>query len=132
VNEADANRLRAALRARKRAELKRIFALVRGHDDGALLAAIAPAKRLAPPRRDALGRELEQILKPILGPASEKADLLVGHMARRHRRKLAIAPNGLADAARRLRGSFSDDEIRAGAKSLVAHLARRHGRETVV
>jgi hypothetical protein len=39
----------------------------------------------------------------------------------------------LADAAHQLRADFSDDQIRAGARSLVAHLAKLYGgRETVV
>jgi hypothetical protein len=39
----------------------------------------------------------------------------------------------LADAARQLRKKFSDDQIRAGAKSLVGQLEELYGdRETVV
>ncbi|MBX9747961.1 MAG: hypothetical protein K2X34_13730, partial [Hyphomonadaceae bacterium] len=82
---------------------------------------------------DPLVRDLEQTLNPILGPAAEKADMLVEHIAKKHKRKLAFAPKGLADAAKQLRGQFTDDQIRAGAKSLVAHLAKLYGeRETVV
>jgi hypothetical protein len=58
---------------------------------------------------------------------------LCEHIARKHRRKLDIEPKGLADAARQLRAKFSDDQIRTGAQSLVAHLAKLYGdRETVV
>lgn len=130
----EAKLLRAALKGRSRPELKKLFALVRAHDDRALLAAAAPAKKKPAKRRtDPLAREIEQTLKPILGPVSEKADMLVEHIAKKHRRKLAIAPKGLADATRQLRGTFSDNQIRAGAKSLVAHLAKLYGgRETVV
>lgn len=126
--------LRALSRGRTRPELKKLFAAVRAHDDKTLLAAIAPAKKRAAKRKgDPLVRELEQTLKPILGPAAEKADMLVEHIAKKHRRKLGIAPKGLADAAKQLRGKFSDDQIRAGAKSLVADLAKLYGdRETVV
>jgi hypothetical protein len=100
-----------------------------------LLAALAPPKkRTAKRKADPLLRDLEQTLKPILGPASEKADLLVEHLAKKHRRKLGITPKGLADAARQLREkNLSDDQIRAGAKGLVAHLAKLYGgQETVV
>jgi hypothetical protein len=127
--------LRAALGKRTRPELKRIFAAIRAHDDRALLAAIAPPKkRTAKRKSDPLVRDLEQALKPILGPSSEKADLLVEHIAKKHRRKLGIVPKGIADAARQLRAKqLSDDDIRAGAKSLVAHLAKLYGdQETVV
>jgi hypothetical protein len=131
----EAKLLRTALGKRTRPELKRIFASVRTHEDRALLAAIAPAKKKAAKRKgDPLVRDLEQTLKPILGPSAEKADLLVEHIAKKHRRKLGIVPKGLADAARQLRAKqLSDDDIRAGAKSLVAHLAKLYGdQETVV
>ena len=124
--------LRATLRGRTAKEAKVLFATIREHGDKTLLAAVRPAKK-KPKRGDPLVRDLEQTLKPILGPASEKADLLVEHIAKKHRRKLAMEPKGLADAARQLRTKFSDDQIRAGAQSLVTHLARLYGdRETVV
>jgi phytoene dehydrogenase-like protein len=124
--------LRAALNRRSPKEAKALFATIREHDDNTLLAALRPAKKKSK-RGDPLVRELELTLKPILGPASEKADLLVEHLAKKHRRKLAIEPKGLADATKRLRTKFSDDQIRAGAQSLVAHLAKLYGdRETVV
>lgn len=126
--------VRAALRGRSRAELKRLFALIRKHDDRVLLAAARPAKKRKAKRAgDSLVRDLEQTLKPIMGPAAEKADLLVEHLAKKHRRKLGFAPKGLADAARQLRTKFSDDQISAGAQSLLAHLSKLYGdRETVV
>lgn len=129
-----AKALRASLRGRSRAELKRLFALVRAHDDRTLLAAaLSPKKKPAKKRGDPLVRELETTLKPIMGPAQEKADMLIEHIAKKHRRKLAMAPKGLADAARQLRAKFTDDQIRAGAQSLMTHLAKLYGdRETVV
>lgn len=127
--------LRTALKGRSRPELKRLFAAVRAHDDRVLLAALTPPKKRAVKRKvDPLVRDLEQTLKPILGPAAEKADLLVEHLAKKHRRKLALAPKGLADAARQLRAKkLSDDQIRAGAKALLAQLSELYGgKETVV
>lgn len=134
IDAAGAKALRAAIKSRSRPELKKAFALVRAHDDRALMAAILPAKKRAAKRKgDPLVRELEQTLKPIMGPAQEKADLLIEHIAKKHRRKLAFQPKGLAEATRQLRTKFSDDQISAGAKSLVAHLAKLYGdRETVV
>ena len=135
LSEDTAKMLRQALRGRSRAELKRLFTAIRAHEDRTLLAALAPAKKSSAKRKsDPLVRDLEQTLKPILGPASEKADLLVEHLAKKHRRKLGITPKGLADAARQLRAkNLSDDQIRAGAKGLVAHLAKLYGgQETVV
>ncbi|MGD9979898.1 MAG: hypothetical protein AB7H66_09300 [Hyphomonadaceae bacterium] len=124
----DAKALRAALGRRSRAELKRLFALVRAHPDRALLAAALPSKKKASKRKpDPLVRELEQTLKPIMGPSHEKADLLVEHIARKYKRKLAYQPKGLADAARQLRTRFSDAQISAGARSLVAKLSKLYG-----
>lgn len=130
----DVKALKALARGRSRAQLKRLFTAVRSHDDRALFAAIAPKKkRTAEKTGDPLVKELEQTLKPILAPAAEKADLLVEHIAKKHRRKLALQPKGLADAAKQLRSKFSDDQIRAGAQSLISHLAKLYGdRETVV
>ncbi len=123
----DAKLLRAALGRRTRAEAKRIFALARTHPDRALLAAALPAKKKPKPKGDPLVRELEQTLKPIMGPAQEKADLLIEHIGKKYKRKLAYEPKGLADATRQLRTKFSDDQISAGAKSLVTQLAKLYG-----
>ena len=132
--DADQRRLmRGLLRKGARAELKRLFALIRAHDDRALLAALAAGKRKLKRPRDPLVRDLELALKPILAPAAEKAEMLVEHLSRRHRRKLAFEGKGLAEAARRCRAvKLSDEQIRAGARTLVANLAKRHGRESVV
>ncbi|MBL8530817.1 MAG: hypothetical protein JNK94_03705 [Hyphomonadaceae bacterium] len=134
LSPADKALLRKALGKRPKTEAKRIFALVRAHNDRTLAAALAPPKKAQAQRAgDPLVRELTQTLRPILGPASEKADLLIEHLAKKHRRKLAYEPKGLAQAARQLRAHFSDDQIRAGAQSLVTHLEKLHSsRETVV
>lgn len=136
LDAAQTKLLRTAFKGRSRAELKKLFALVRSHEDRALLAAALPKKKKTAPKRtgDPLVRELEQTLKPIMGPSAEKADMLIEHIAKKHRRKLGIEPKGLADAAKRLRANkFTDEQIRAGAQSLIAHLAKLYGdRETVV
>lgn len=132
LTPAEAKALRSAIRKLPNAELKAAFALIRTQNDRALLAAIAPAKKRAK-KADPLVRDLEKTLKPIIAPAHEKADLLVEHIAKKHRKKLTFAPKGLADAARQLRAKFSDDQINAGAQSLMAHLTKLYGdRETVV
>ncbi len=82
---------------------------------------------------DPLARDLAVILRPILGPASEKAELLVEHLRTLHKLPPAPPPRGLADAARRLRAQLNADQIRAGARSLVASLEALYcSRETVV
>ncbi|MBI3437405.1 MAG: hypothetical protein HY054_01905 [Proteobacteria bacterium] len=125
--------LRAALKKRSRAELKALFAAVRGADDRTLLAALASPKKL--PRRpgDPLLRSIDQVLKPLMAPGAEKAEMLIEHLAKRHRRKLSSSATGLAAAIRNLRAAnLSDEQILAGAKTLMAQLAKLHGRETVV
>lgn len=125
--------LQTALKQRSRRELKALFATVRSHDDRTLFAALAPGKKKAKRAGDPLVRDLELTLKPLLGPASEKAELLVEHLAKKHRRKFSFEPTGVAAAVRHLRAAdLSDTQISAGAKSLMAHLARLHGCETVV
>ena len=124
--------LKAALKQRTRAELKALFALVRANDDRTLLAALAPPKPKVR-RGDPLVRELEQTLRPILGPAAEKAELLIEFMAKKHRRKLPSETKGFADAAQRLRVHFTDMQIQAGAKGLLGSLKKLYGdQETVV
>lgn len=124
--------LRALCRGRSKAELTQIFALVRANTDRALLAAIAAPKR--PTRTgDPLVRDVEKTLRPILGPASEKGEMLVEHMAKVHRRKVDFAPRGLADAVRRLRKDFKDADIRAAARGLIRECDALYApRETVV
>jgi hypothetical protein len=124
----DAKLLRAALGRRTRPEARRVFKLARDHSDRTLLAAALPApKNAAKPKGDPLVRELEQTLRPIMGPSQEKADLLIEHIVKKYKRKLAYEPKGLADATRQLRTKFSDDQISAGAKSLVTHLSKLYG-----
>jgi hypothetical protein len=128
LTAAEVKALRRVFARRSRAELKQVFALVRAHPDRTLMAAALPAKPKASPRRgDPLVRELQQTLKPLLGPAQEKADLLVEHLAKKYKHKLAIHPRGLADATRQLRTRFSDAQISAGAKSLVSRLSKLYG-----
>lgn len=124
--------LKALCGKRGKPELKRLFALIRAHDDRALLAAITP-KRKRKAVADTLSRDLSRTFASLVAPASEKAEMLVEHLAKKHRRKLKIAPKGLADAARALRPHFTDVQIRAGAEALLRDLAQQYdARETVV
>lgn len=132
VTGIEAKRLRAVLRKRPRAELKAAFALIRRAEDKALFAALTPPRKKRR-QSDALAREVARALKPVIAPAREKAEMLVEHMAKKHRRKLDLAPKGVADAIRGLRESFTDDQIASGAGTLAAELRRLYGdRETVV
>lgn len=125
--------LQALARRHAKAELKALFAAIRTHSDKALLAAAKPAAKKKPVRRDALVGDIEAKLRPLLGPASEKADLLLEFVERKHGVSLDFEPRGLADAVRRLRKHVSDADIRSAAKGLMAEVAERYSkRETVV
>lgn len=85
------------------------------------------------PKVDPLVRELTAILRPLLGPASEKADLLTEHLRAQHGLPAGPPPKGIADAARRLRRHLSAAQIKAGAHDLVDGLKTLYSsRETVV
>jgi len=133
LTPAQAQILCDVLRKRAAGDLKAAFALIRAQNDRALLAALAPPKsKRAKPAGDPLVREVEKTLRPVIAPAREKAELLVEHIAKKHRKKLTAAPKGLTDAVRRLRDKFSDEQIQAGAHSLMAHLTKLYGeRESV-
>jgi hypothetical protein len=133
MDAAQKKALQALAKGRSKAEVTALFALVRAKSDRALLAAALPAKKKPAKKADTLARDLDKTLRPILGPVSEKADLLVEHMAAKHKKKLDLQPKGLAAAARELRAHFTDAQIRAGAKSLLTELAKLYStRETVV
>jgi hypothetical protein len=133
LNAAQRQLLRATLKKRSRAELQTLFAAIRGNADRTLLAALAAPKKKAKRSGDPLLRDLDQALKPLLAPGAEKAEMLVEHLAMKHRRKLAVSTSGLADAIHLLRAAnLSDEQILAGAKGLMTGLAKLHGRETVV
>jgi hypothetical protein len=132
LDPAQKRALKASLRPRTRAELKALFALVRAIDDRSLLAALTPPKPKQR-RSDPLVREIEQTLRPVMGPAAEKAELLIEFMAKKHRRKLASQTKGFADAAKRLRQHFTDAQIKAGAEALLGNLKKLYGdQESVV
>lgn len=135
IAAADKKALKALCGKRPKAELTALFALVRRHDDRALLAVLAPPRKRKPAGKpNLLLADIQNALKPLLAPAAEKGDLLAEHLAKAHGRALAFAPRGLADAVSRLRAAgFSEKQIRTGAKMLMTQLAKTHdGRETVV
>lgn len=125
--------LRTALKKRTRAELKTLFSAIRGSDDRALFAALASPKKKAKPAADPLLRAVDQALKPLMAPGAEKAEMLIEHVAKKHRRKLSASATGIAAAIRLLRAAnLTDEQILAGANNLMSALTKLHGRETVV
>ncbi|MGE3142833.1 MAG: hypothetical protein AB7L65_05895, partial [Hyphomonadaceae bacterium] len=131
LSPAERRVLQALARGRRRADLERLFALIRREKNEALFAALAPVPAKAR-RADPLTHELTRLFQPILAPAAEKGDLLVQHMGALHKNAPRFEARGLAHAVRGLRTRFSEAQIRAGAKSLLEKLARDYSaRETV-
>lgn len=133
LSDADLKALRALARGRSAEALKALFAAIRRASDAALLAAIETQAPAAGRRSaDPLLRDVEAKLKPILAPAAEKADMLVEHMARAQACALDFEPRGLADALRRLRRRFTEDEIRTAAADLASETEALHGRRETI
>ena len=123
--------LKKAAAALSERELRALIGYVRTRTMEKLLAQAsakpAKAKRAPKAPKDALLVEVTAILKPILAPAAEKADLLLDHMGHGEARV-----QGLGQALRLLRKHCSDADIKAGAEGLIAQLAKRRSmRETV-
>jgi hypothetical protein len=125
--------LRKAAEALTEAELKALLAYVRTRTNDKLLALAkgeARKPRKTKPKAEAptLTAEITALMQPILGPAQEKADLLLDACGA----SPEVQAKTLGEAVRKLRRSHGDDHIRAVAQELMARIAKRHGmRETV-
>lgn len=131
--------LRKAAETLTEAELKALLSYVRTRTNDKLLA-LAKAGSTKPgagsPKPKPKGRgegptltaEITALMQPILGPAQEKAELLLDACGA----PPEVQAKTLGEALRKLRRSHSDDHIRAVAQELMARIAKRHGmRETV-
>jgi hypothetical protein len=72
---------------------------------------------------DPLLGEVKALFTPVIAPAAEKADLLIAHMCE-HNGAPSFEARGLAQAVKRLRKHFSDEQISAAARSLIERLER--------
>lgn len=122
--------LKKAAAALSERELRALIAYVRTRTMEKLIAQAAGAPQPTAkrkPSKDRLLADVTAILKPILAPGAEKAELFLTHMGQPEARA-----RGLAEAVKRLRRSVSDAEIKAGAEALIQSLAKRRSmRETV-
>lgn len=73
---------------------------------------------------DPLLGEVKALFAPVIAPAAEKADLLIAHMVELHVEAPSFEARGLAQAVKRLRKHFSDEQISAAARSLTERLER--------
>ena len=112
--------LRMLARTRSRAELETLFAAIRAGSDRALLDAAAPPKRKAATQDFAA--KIAAQLAPILGPAAEKADMLIDALAET-KGPVAIRPDGLVPTIRRLAARYGEQAVALAADALMARLA---------
>ena len=113
--------LRMLARTRSKKEMEALFTAIRAESDRALLAAAAPPpkKALAPP--DFAAKVAAQ-LAPILGPATEKAEMLIDALSEVEG-PIAIAPAGLVPTIRRLARRHGEHAVARAADTLMARLA---------
>lgn len=123
-------RLLARLRANPQA-LARAFAVIRRHDDAALLAALSNDPDRAPRRATAptLLDDVRARLAPLLANAQEKADALAATLAAQTGEPPAAA-KGLAAMVRTLERRYGAEAVRSGAARLMAGIAAAAGRDS--
>lgn len=112
--------LKSLARTRSRAEMKALFKTIRAETDATLLAAIAPPKKARPRRTDFAG-DIAAHLAVIHGPASDKADALIGVLEETHG-AIDIASGGLAPVIRKLAKRFGERDVMAATDALLKRL----------
>jgi len=122
--------LRSLARTRTPAEMKAIFKTVRAETDAALLADIAPPKKAKAKKPD-FAAAIAARLAVIHGPASDKADALIGVLEDRHG-AIDIKPGGLVPVIRKLASRFGEKDVTRATDALIKRLeAMGSMRETV-
>lgn len=120
MDDAARKALKSLARTRSRAELKAFFKTIRKEDDAALLAAVAPPKKTKAKKPD-FAAAIAARLGVIHGPASDKADALIG-VLEETQGPLDIAPAGLAPVIRRLAKRFGEKEVSSATDVLLKRL----------
>ncbi len=113
--------LRMLARTRSRREMEALFAAIRAESDRALLAAAAAPTKKSKPAPDFAAKIAAQ-LAPILGPATEKAEMLIDALAETQG-PVAITPAGLVPTVRRLVARYGEHAVAHAADALMARLA---------
>lgn len=122
--------LKSLARTRTPAEMKAIFKTVRAQTDSALLADIAPPKKAKAKKPD-FATAIAARLAVIHGPASDKADALIGVLEDKHG-AIDITPGGLVPVIRKLAKRFGEKEVARATDALLKRLeAMGSMRETV-
>lgn len=113
--------LRMLARTRSRQQMEALFAAIRAESDRALHAAAAPPPT-KPPRAPDFAAKIAAQLAPILGPASEKAEMLIDALSEIEG-PVSIEPTGLVPTIRRLAKRHGEHAVARAADRLMARLA---------
>lgn len=111
--------LRMLARTRTKVELAALFAAIRASSDKALLAAAAPPTK--PERRADFAASIAKKLAPILGPATEKAEMLIDALAETHG-PVTIPAAGLKPTIRKLAARYGEAAVDSAADALMVRL----------
>lgn len=122
LDDATLRTLRMLARTRTRREMETLFAAIRAGSDRALLAAAAPPAQKKKAAPDFAAKIAAQ-LAPILGPATEKAEMLIDALAETQG-PIGIAPAGLVPTIRRLVARYGEHAVAHAADALMARLAQ--------
>ena len=120
MDDAARKALKSLARTRSRAEMKAFFKTIRKENDAALLAVATPPKKARAKKPD-FAAAIAARLGVIHGPASDKADALIGVLEDAHG-PLAIAPGGLAPVIRKLAKRFGEKEVARATDTLLKRL----------
>jgi hypothetical protein len=121
LDEATLRTLRMLARTRSRKEMETLFAAIRAESDRALLAAAAPPQKKKAAAPDFAAKIAEQ-LAPILGPATEKAEMLIDALAETQG-PVSVVPAGLVPTIRRLVARYGEHAVSHAAGALMTRLA---------
>lgn len=120
MDDATRKTLKSLRRTRTPAQMRSLFKAVRAQGDAELLAEIAPPKKRPAPNAD-FATKLAARLAVIQGPASDKADALIGVLEETHG-PIDIAAGGLVPVIRRLARRFGEKAVAAAMDDLLARL----------
>lgn len=123
--------LKSLARTRTPAELKALFKTIRKESDAALLKEVAPPKKKAKTKPAGFAQTIAARLAIIHGPASDKADALIGALEEKVG-PIEIDGAGLVPIIRKLAARYGEKAVTAAADALMKKIAAMGSmRETV-
>lgn len=123
--------LKSLARTRTPAELKALFKTIRKESDAALLKTLAPPKKTAKKKPADFAQGIAARLSIIHGPASDKADALIGALEEKLG-PIEIESAGLVPIIRKLAARYGEKAVTAAADTLMKKIAAMGSmRETV-